>query len=93
MDGEQFIGEAKRHLAAYLYRNKHNDKRFMGLTENKIFVSWLSKIGMDNKGLFGIDGSNDYFEICYYGREKKFVLDHYTLKKHLCIKESDDEQI
>lgn len=85
MDGEYFIKEAKQHLAAYLFPSKQNNKHFMDLTMNKMFTVWLSKIGKNNKCLIGIDGSNDYFEICYFGGEGEFVLDHYVLKKHRYI--------
>lgn len=85
MDGEYFANEAKQHLAAYLYPGRQNDELFMQSTADTMYVVWLSKIGKNNKCLIGIDGSDDYFEVSYFGSEGEFVLDHYTLKKHLYI--------
>lgn len=85
MGGRLFINEAKHRLAAHLYPGRQNNELFMRSEMGGMYVVWLSKIGQNNKCLLGMSGSDDYFEISYFGDEKEFVLDHYTLKKHLYI--------
>ena len=81
MNNETFIKEAKRHLFAELYPGRQmSQPNFNGM-----FVPWLCKIGHNNKCLIGIVGSDDYYEISYFGNEEVFVMDHYSLKKHKYI--------
>lgn len=81
MDNEAFIKKAKRMIFAEFNHGKELPEEDC----SNMFVAWISKIGPNNKCLIGIDGSDDYFEMSYFGDEGDFVLDHYTLKEHITI--------
>lgn len=81
MDNETFIKMAKQRLFAELHPNRQMSRP----NEAGMYVSWLCKIGKNNKCLIGIIGSDDYYEISYFGNEGVFVMDHYSLKKHKYI--------
>ena len=81
MDNELFVKKAKQMIFAEF----NHGKQLPESNYSEMFVVWLSKIGPNNKCLIGINGSNDYFEMSYFGDEGEFVLDHYTLKEHISI--------
>lgn len=72
MDNRKFIDQAKSIVLAY-YKSIGVD-----LTEDNIYITWLTKVLGNNKALLASDTDDSkYFELTYYGDKDEYYLDIY----------------
>lgn len=68
---DKFESKAKELVAQYLNYE---------ISEKDVFVVWFSKVGANAKAMLSSDLDYHYFEITYFGEERKYVVDAYDLE-------------
>ena len=84
MGNEKFVKICKRLVARYA--NEHVDKTDgVQITEDNVFVVWLSKVLQNNKALLSTtlpDGM--YYELTYNGDKDELYFDAYKKFENVC---------
>ena len=88
MDTKRFIALSVEAVVTYFNNQKDVTDKNAFITEDDVFVVWLSKTLQNNKALLSTtmpDGM--YYEITYNGDKKEMYLDAYKKWQNKCIKE------
>ena len=89
MGNEKFVKICKRLVARYA--NEHVDKTDgVQITEDNVFVVWLSKVLQNNKALLSTtlpDGM--YYELTYNGDKDELYFDAYKKFENRVIREEE----
>ena len=84
MGNNDFIKVAERAVVNYVNRSKNDNKQ---ITENDVYVVWLSKTLQNNKALLSTTLSDGmYYEVTYNGDKDELYFDAYKKWENVCIK-------
>lgn len=86
MENDLFVELCKKELIKYV--NEHLDKTDKKeITENDVYVVWISKVLQNNKALLSTTLSDGmYYEMTYNGDKKELYFDAYKKFENKCIK-------
>jgi len=85
MGEKEFVQLAKEQLVKAYNERKGTFARF--ITEDDLYVVWLTKVLQNNKAMISTNISGDglYFEVTYNGDKKQLYLDVYKKQENICI--------
>lgn len=91
MSNQEFVNLCKRSIVNYFNRRVDRTDDFV-LSENDVYVVWLSKTLQNNKALLSttvVDGM--YYELTFNGDKQELYLDAYKKIENECIVGGEDE--
>lgn len=84
MGNDEFVKIAKKIVVEYA--NSHVDKTDgVQITEDNVYVVWLTKVLQNNKALLSTLPDGMYYEITHNGDKGEIYLDAYKKWENVCI--------